>query len=224
MLIECWCFFEVENIKISEISKTFLLSIFEAVAQAESEARSQNIKWGIRRSFESGTSKFYNHKCYGYYNDLEGNIIINEQESVIVKKIYNLYLSGYSVLAIIRKLKKQGIKSPTSKESWSKRTIDTILSNEKYIGNVIVDKTYSKDYPYNDRKANKGEYHKYQAINNHPPLISKCQFEQVQEEKLRRSNIHKNVDGAITRTSTHYSMKSDSDRSKSLWATYTTTP
>lgn len=209
-------FFEVENIRISETNKTFLLSIFEAVAQAESEARSQNIKWGIRCGFESGTSKFYNRKCYGYYHDLEGNIIINEQESVVVKKIFNLYLNSYSVLAIIRELKKQGIKSPTGKESWPKRTIDTILNNEKYIGNVIVGKTYSKNFPYNERKANKGEYDKYQAINNHPPLISKNQFERVQEEKLRRSNIHQSEDGTITRNPTHYSMKSHSDNSKSL--------
>ena len=192
------------------------MSILGAVAQAESEARSENIKWGIRRGFESGTSKFYNRKCYGYCHDLEGNIIINEQEAAVVKNIFNLYLSGYSVLAIIRELKKQGLKSPTSKESWSKRTIDTILSNEKYIGNTIVGKTFTTDYTKNKRRINKGEQHKYQAYSTHPPLIPICQFEQVQDEKSRCSNIHKNAYGTITRTSAHYSMKSDSDRSKSL--------
>lgn len=209
-------FFQVENIRTSETSKTFLLSILEAVAQAESKARSQNIKWGIRRGFESGTSKFYNRKCYGYYHDLEGNIIINEQESIVVKKIFNLYLSGYSVLAIIRELKKQGIKSPTGKERWPKRTIDTILSNEKYIGNVIVGKTYTTDFLKNERHINKGEQYKYEAPYTCLPLVSKEQFKQVQEEKSRRSNIHKNADGTITRTSTHYSMKSDSDINKSI--------
>lgn len=209
-------FFEVENIRISETNKTFLLSIFEAVAQAESEARSQNIKWGIKRGFQSGTSKFYNRKCYGYYHDLEGNIIINEQESVVVKKIFNLYLSGYSVLTIIRELKKQGIKSPTGKESWPKRTIDTILSNKKYIGNVIVGKTYTTNFLKNERHIKNGEQDKYQSLYACVPLISKEQFEQVQKEKLRRSNIHKNADGTISRTSTHYSMKSDSDRNESL--------
>jgi DNA invertase Pin-like site-specific DNA recombinase len=209
-------FFEVENIHISETSKTFLMSILGALAQAESEARSQNIKWGIRRGFESGTSKFYNRKCYGYYHDLEGNILINEQESVVVNKIFNLYLSGFSTLAIIRELNKEGIKSPTGKESWPKRTIDTILSNEKYMGNVIVGKTYTTNFLENERHINNGEQDKYQSLYACAPLISKEQFEQVQKEKLRRSNIHKNADGTISRTSTHYSMKSDSDRNESL--------
>lgn len=209
-------FFEVENIHISKTSKTFLMSILGAVAQAESEARSHNIKWGIRRGFESGTSKFFNRKCYGYCHDFEGNIIINKQEAVVVKKIFSLYLSGFSTLAIIRELNKEGIKSPTGKERWPKRTIDTILSNEKYMGNVIVGKTYTTDFLKNKRHINKGEQDKYEAPYNCLPLVSKCQFEQVQEEKLRRSNIDKNADGIITRNSTHYSMKSNSDRSKSL--------
>jgi len=209
-------FFEVENIRISETSKQFLLSIFGAAAQAESEARSKNIKWGIRHGLETGTSKLYNRKCYGYSYDPEGSIIINEQEAVVVKMIFNLYLSGYSILAIIRELKKQRIKSPTGKESWPKRTIDTILSNEKYIGNMIVGKTYTGDFPKNDRHINKGERQKYQVADTHSPLISKEQFERIQEEKLHRSNIHQNEDGIITRISSHYSMKSLSGSSKSL--------
>jgi site-specific DNA recombinase len=209
-------FFEVENINISETNKTFLLSILEAVAQADSESRSQNIKWGITRGFENGTSKLYNRKCYGYSHNSEGNIVIIEQEAEIVKKIFNLYLSGYSILAIIRQLKKEGIKSPTDKEFWPKRTIDTILSNEKYIGNAIAAKTYTDDFPKNDRHINKGERPKFQSADTHPPLISKELFEQVQEEKLRRSNIHQSEDGTIIRRSTHFSMKSDSDSSKSL--------
>ncbi|WP_373897758.1 recombinase family protein [Haloimpatiens sp. FM7315] len=116
-------FFEVENIRISETSKTFLMSILGAIAQAESEARSQNIKWGIKRGLEAGTSKIYDRKCYGYRHDSKRNIIINEQEAKTVQMIFNLYLSGYSILAIIRELKKQGIKSPTGKENWPKRTI-----------------------------------------------------------------------------------------------------
>jgi len=204
-------FFEVENIRISETSKTFLLSIIEAVAQAESESRRQNINWGIKYGLKTGKSKLYNRKCFGYSHDSKENIIINEEEAKIVQKIFSLYVNGYSIIGIIRELNKEGIKSPTGKEIWPKRTIDTILSNEKYMGNAVVGKTYTKDYKKNERRINKGEQDKFQAANTHPPLISKEQFEQVQKEKLRRSNIHKNVDGSISRTTTHYSMKSDSD-------------
>ncbi|MEF2113440.1 recombinase family protein, partial [Clostridium frigoriphilum] len=116
-------YFEIENINISETSKTFLLSILEALAQADSESRSQNIRWSIRRGFETGNSKFYNRKCYGYINDYDGNIVIDEAQSKVVQKIYELYLSGYSILAIIRYLKEECINSPTGKDHWAKRTI-----------------------------------------------------------------------------------------------------
>lgn len=200
-------FFEVENIRTSETNKSFLLSIFEAVAQAESETRSKNIKWGINRGLENGTSKLYNRKCYGYYNDSNGNILINESEAAIVKKIFDLYLSGYSIIAILRELENEHIKSPTGKDKWPKRTIDTILSNEKYIGNVLVGKTYCNDFPYNERKVNTGMAPKYLVNNNHPAIISKEIFEQVQQEKARRTNIK--IDGNTSkRKGTHYSMKS----------------
>ncbi|WHH59853.1 recombinase family protein [Petroclostridium sp. X23] len=198
--------FEVEKIQIFETNKAFLLSIIEAVAQAESESRSENIKWGIQHGLKSGTSKLFNRKCFGYGHDREGNIIINEYEANIVRKIFNLYLNGYSILTIIRQLEKEGIKSPTGKEHWAKRTVDTMLSNEKYIGNVIVGKTFSNDFPNNQRKINKGERQKYLVTDSHPPIITKDQFEQVQREKLRRSNIQ-NDGNTVRRKNTHYSMK-----------------
>lgn len=199
-------FFEVENMNISETNKTFLLSILEATAQADSESRSQNIKWGIKRGFENGTSKLYNRKCYGYTHDAEGNIIVNKKESEVVQMIFNLYLSGYSILAIKRELEKQNIKSPTGKDNWSKRTIDTMLSNEKYTGSVILGKTYSLDFPNNIRKFNNGELQKYLVTDSHPSLISQELFNRVQEEKVNRSNINI-VDDKVTRKATHYSMK-----------------
>ncbi|WP_394872858.1 recombinase family protein [Clostridium butyricum] len=198
--------FEVENIRISETIKTFLLSIFKAVAQAESEARSQNIKWGIKHGLETGSSKFYDRKCYGYSHDSEGNLVINENESIIVQNIFNLYLSGYSILGIIRELKIHDIKSPTGKDNWAKRTIDTMLSNEKYTGNVLIGKTYCNNFPNNECRINKGECEKYLINDHHIPIITREQFDQVQSEKLRRSNIK--IDCAVVkRKQTHYSMK-----------------
>lgn len=207
-------FFEVENIRLSESSKAFLISVIEAVAQAESEARSQNIKWGINRGLENGTSKLYNRICYGYYNDSEGNILINEKEAEIVRKIFELYLNGYSILAIIREFQKEGLKSPTGKESWPKRTIETILDNDKYIGNSTVRKTYTKDFPNNDRCTNKGKFKKYQAHGTHPAIVPEDLFEMVQQERLLRSNITRGENESSTRKSTHYSMKSSSDNGK----------
>jgi hypothetical protein len=107
----------------------------------------------------------------------------------LYKKIYELYLNGYSILAIIRYLEEECIQSPTGKDHWSKRTIDIMLSNEKYTGNVVVGKTYGLEYPNNKRKINKGELQKFLAIDCHVLIISQELFDKVQLEKIRRSNI-----------------------------------
>jgi len=135
--------------------------------------------------------------------------VIDEEESRIVQNIFNLYLSGYSILGVIRKLKKQAIKSPTSKYNWAKRTIDTMLSNEKYTDNVLTRKTYYNNLPNNERRINKGECEKYLINDHHIPIVTREQFDQVQSKKLRRSNIK--IDCAVVKPKqTHYSMKKSS--------------
>ena len=107
-----------------------MISIIESIAQAENESRSENIKWGIKQRAAQGTSKLYNRKCYGYYNDEDGNLAINESEAKNVRLIYNLYLQGKSVIGIVKELERLGIKSPTGKDTWPKRSIDVILSKD----------------------------------------------------------------------------------------------
>lgn len=121
-----------------------------------------------------------------------------------------LYLEGKSVLGILRELEKRGIPSPTGKPRWCKRSIDTMLSNEKYVGDVIVLKTYSSGFPNNKRIAsnNSEDHQMYMAENAHEAIISREQFAAVQEEKNRRSNVTRDDAGATTRKSTRYSSKS----------------
>ena len=115
------------------------------------------------------------------------------EEAEIVKLIFDLYLQGSSIVGIMKELENQGIKTPTGKDTWSKRTIDVILSNEKYIGVVrLLDK-------------GKHEVH-YVSENNHPPIISKEKFQAVQAEKINRSNVKKTKDG-VQRKSSKYSSK-----------------
>lgn len=113
-----------------------MISIIESIAQAENESRSDNIKRGIKQKVAQGTSKIYNRKCYGYENDTDGELIIKEEEAKNVKLIFDLYLQGSSIIGIMKELENRGIKTPTGKDTWSKRTIDVMLSNEKYIGVV----------------------------------------------------------------------------------------
>jgi DNA invertase Pin-like site-specific DNA recombinase len=186
--------FEQESLDTANTDNDLMITIIESIAQAENESRSDNIKWGIKQRAAQGTSKLYNRKCYGYYNDKNGTLAIDEKEAKNVRLIFNLYLQGKSVLGIVKELERQGIKSPTGKATWPKRTIDVMLSNEKYMGNV--------------RLLDNGKYKAYYFVeDNNPAIIPKETFQAVQIEKQRRSNVIKSKDGA-QRKSTKYSSKS----------------
>ena len=132
------------------------------------------------------------------------------EEPEVVKLIFDLYLKGYSILGIIDELDKREIVSPSGKQRWCKRSIDTMLSNEKYTGDVLVLKTYSSGFPNNKRVVNSGvsESHPlYIADNHHETIITKSTFDAVQAEKVRRSNVRCNADGTKQRSDTRYTMK-----------------
>lgn len=169
--------FEQEELDTANTDSDLMISVIEALSQAENESRSENIKWGIKQR-AAGTSKFYNRKCYGYKHDEEGHLIIDEEKAKNVKLIFELYLNGQSVVGIIKELEKQKILSPTGKAKWCKRTIDVMLSNEKYTGDVEL------------LKSGKSEVH-YLVSDNNPAIISKKIFELIQMEKGRRSNMVK---------------------------------
>lgn len=137
--------FEQENLDTADTDSELMISIVESFAQAENESRSDNIKWGLKQKAASGTSKLYDRKCYGYDHDEDGRLIINVTEAENVRKIFKWYLGGKSILGILRELEKQGIKSPTGKEKWPKRTLDVLLSNEKYTGNVRLFDSEKRD-------------------------------------------------------------------------------
>ena len=129
--------------------------------RAENESRCDNIKMGIKYRAAAGTSKLYDRKCYGYKHDSNGKLVIDEEMAENVKLIFDLYLGGQSVLGIIRELEKRKIPSPTGKKKWCKRTIDVMLSNEKYTGDVLL------------LKSGKREVH-YLASYNNPAIIEKA--------------------------------------------------
>ncbi|WP_052953951.1 recombinase family protein [Clostridium sp. C8] len=198
--------FHDENIKTSQAENDVFVAAVTAFAQAESESNSEAIKWGLKRGFESGQSKLYNRRCFGYKHNEKGELTINEAQAEVVRKIYDLYLKGYSVDLIIRDLERLNIKSPMGKDKWSKRAIKTILTNEKYIGNVILGKTYTGVFPNNKQQSNNGAQEKYLLEDAHEPIVEREKFEQVQEEIKRRSNVEI-VYGKIKRKKTHYSSK-----------------
>ena len=204
--------FEQEMLSTADNRGELMISAVEAMVQAENDSRSQNVRWGIVKRAKDGTAALYKRRCYGYFTGKDGNLQINEKEAEIVRSIFSMYLAGKSLVGIIRQLGTDEVKTPTGKEKWSKRTIDHLLSNEKYSGNVEIFKTYTvKEYsPFKivKTKKNNGEFDRYVAIANHPAVISKKDFDAVQDEKARRTNVEYTVEGA-KRKSTRYSAKRD---------------
>ena len=185
--------FEGNSLDTANTDSDLMVAVIESIAQAENESRSENIKWGIKQRAAAGTSKLYDRKCYGYKHDEDGHLVIDEEKAKNVKLIFDLYLSGQSVVGIIKELAKRKILSPKGKENWNKRSIEWILSNEKYTGNVEL------------FKSSKSEVH-YLASGSHPAIISKEVFEAVQVEKGRRSNVVRD-ENVVKRKSSKYSSK-----------------
>lgn len=115
--------FEQEQLDTANTDSDLMISIIESIAQAENESRSYNIKWGIKQRAAQGTSKLYSRKCYGYVNASDGNLIIKDEEAKNVRLIFNMYLQGKCVIGIVSELERLGIKAPTGKDKWCKRTI-----------------------------------------------------------------------------------------------------
>lgn len=188
----------------------FVVSILSGIAEEENKNRSENIRWGIKRKVQDGTSSIFTRKCYGYNNDENRELCINNEEAENVNLIFNLYLKGFSIIGIIRELEARKIKSPTGKDKWCKRSIDVMLSNEKYTGDAIVFKTYNSLSGDTTKKIENIQFEKYISSNNNPSIISKEIFDAVQQEKQKRSNIEKTDDGNL-RKSSKFSSKSNSD-------------
>ena len=146
--------------------------------------KSELIKQGLHKGFTDGTSKMVDRICYGYMKDESGNLTINEAEAKTVNFIFESYLSGDSLGKIADKLFKKGIPSPTGKPKWNREAIDKLLSNEKYIGNVLLQKTVSFA---RIQVKNDGIEYKYLILNNHSGIISQELFDAVQAEKVTRS-------------------------------------
>lgn len=196
--------FDAEKLDTTSSDSELMISILSAYAEAENDSRRKNQYWSIIKQLENGTSSMYNRACYGYRKGDAGELLIDQEEAAVVQEIFKMYLSGSSIVGIQRELERREIPSPTGKAKWCKRSLDTMLSNEKYMGDTVVFKTYTKK---NVRFQNKdGSHDKYVISGNHPAIISAEMFNAVQDEKKRRSNVEKGEAG-VRRKETKYSSK-----------------
>ena len=184
-------YFEEQGIHSNQPGAEFYITIYGSIAQSESENISANIKWGKAQSAKEGKVIFQYKNFLGYRKGEDGQPEIVPEEAETICLIYDRFLAGDSLKGIAALLEEKGIKSPTGKAQWQFSTIQSILSNEKYKGDAIINKTYITDCISKKVRVNNGERPKYYVENSHPAIIDSATFGRVQEELARRSGKRK---------------------------------
>ena len=170
-------YFEKENIDTGAAFSEMLLTILAAFAQEESRSISENVKWGIRKRFESGQERWSN--CYGYAKGEDGGYEIVPEEAMVVRAIFNLYEQGVTFKEIKAILEENNVPTPTGKKNWSTSVLLRIASNEKYAGDVKLQKKYTVDHLSHLQRKNKGQVKSNYIKNHHAPIVSRKTFERV---------------------------------------------
>lgn len=179
--------FEEENLNTTTGAGELMLTILSTMAQQESENISSHVLLGLKMKKDRGELIGYNG-CYGYnYNIQTKEITINEDEASIVKYMFERYVEGIGSSTIAKELTARGIKTPKGGTKWCESTIRGILKNEKYIGDVLMGKTFTIDPISHKRLSNLGEVDKHYYKEHHEPIISKELFNRVQEIRTKRA-------------------------------------
>ena len=183
--------FEKEGINTIQVSSELLLTLFGALSQAESESISMNVKLGIRQSLKNGNVRFSYKTFLGYRKGADGQPEIVPEQADIVRRIYNDFLAGATYLEIAKRLTEENVPTMGGGNRWFSERIKSILKNEKYKGDALLQKTYITD-PISKRvKKNNGELPMYYVENSHPAIIERRIFDKVQEEIARRAGKKK---------------------------------
>ena len=177
---------EKENINTLTAESEMLITIMSCFAQAESESISKNVSWGVRQSFKSGNVPMQYKKLLGYKKGENDLPEIIPEEAEIVKEIFRSYLDGMSLKQIADSLNSRGIKTKHKQTTWQTELVKSVLVNEKYTGDALLQKTYITDCITKKSRKNNGELPMYLVKNHHEPIISRADFNRVQEEMARR--------------------------------------
>ena len=182
-------YFEKENLNTLDDSTEMILTILSSQAQEESRAISTNVKWGYARKFEKGEST--RQRSYGFRKAPTGEMCIVEEEAAVIRNMALWFLDGDSLERIKHRLEDAGIETTTGKKTWSTGTIYNILTNEKIMGDVLLQKTFTADYLTKRRVKNSGQQKQYYVKNHHEAIIPKTVYYKIQEEIARRSSLKK---------------------------------
>lgn len=188
-------YFEKENIYTLDSKGELLITIMSSLAQEESRSLSENVKWGQRKRFADGKVSLPYKQFLGYEKGEDGLPKIVEKEAIIVRRIYSLFLEGKTPHGIAKHLTQSGIPTPAEKTKWLPGTVESILTNEKYKGDALLQKNFTVDFLTKKMKANEGEIPQYYVENSHPAIISPEIFGLVQHEMKKRKESGRYING-----------------------------
>lgn len=196
-------YFEKENTNTLYMDNEMILTFMMSQAQSESESLSTNVKWGFRKRFANGVVYYYYDTLLGYRKGSDGEPEIDPEEAPVVRRIFARFLMGQSYQQICDGLMADGIKTAPGSDKWYGSTIKSILQNEKYVGDAILQKTFSEDLFDRQRVKNEGQLPKYYVHDCHPAIIDRITFQRVQEELARRSSLRKTSSKTKTEQGKH---------------------
>lgn len=184
-------YFEKEGINTLDGAGELLFTILSSLAQEESRSISENCKWGIRKGFSDGKLHLNTNRFLGYDKDEEGNLVINEKQAEIVRRIYTEFMDGINPDVIAKRLNEEGIAGCMGEPRWTCGTVWGILENEKYSGDCDLQKTFTSDYLTKKMVKNEGQLPMYHINDNHEAIIEKKFWNATQLEIKRRRDYMK---------------------------------
>lgn len=182
-------YFEKENIWTFDAKGELLITIISSLAQEESRSISENTRWGMRKAFQDGKVFVPYRHFLGYDRGENGELKVNPEQAKTVRMIYKMFLDGNSFYRIAAELTQRRIPTPYGKEIWRDRTVKNILQNEKYRGDTLLQKRYSRNFLDRKMRKNEGEVPQYYVVGNHEAIIEPETFDKVQRELQRRAEM-----------------------------------
>lgn len=183
------CYFEKENIFTFDGKGELLLTIMSSLAQEESRSISENVTWGQRKRFSDGKVSVGYSQFLGFDKGEDGNLKVVPEQAETVRLIYKMFVEGKTTQGIANYLMEHGILSPAGKKRWRSSTVASILTNEKYKGDALLQKRFTVDFLTKELRVNNGEVPQYYVAGSHEAIIDPEEFEAVQEEMARRKEL-----------------------------------
>ena len=187
-------YFQKENLDTLDSKSELFLTILSSMAQEESRSISENTKWGVQKRFQQGIVHMPTTYFLGYDTDEDGNIVIDEEQAKVVKRIFQEFLNGKGTPSIAKGLMEDGVLTARGNTTWTSDSVYKILKNEKYMGDCLAQKTVTLDFLTHKRVRNRDHQPKFLVKNNHPAIISEEDWNAVQQELKRRSKMLRDPD------------------------------